>query len=420
MPRRGRGEGSVGRLKSGLWYAQASFGFDANGKRIRRRVYGRTKTEALEKLRTVQGDALKGAPVQVGRITVEHHFRDWLRAKKAEVRPSTLSSYTETYERYIRPYFGGLQLAAVDYRRINALFAELDEAGLSPRTVALAALVLRAAFDDALAKGLIARNPARLAAKRTYSHKEARFLVPDELRRFLDAARGARLEDLFLLGLDSGMRSGELRGLAWSAIDWEGSKATVRQAIIEDSATGQISISPVKTGAGRRTITLSPMGMAALARQKERQDAEKQAAIERRERRTAMRRHVPDWPPWRNEWDLVFTDEDGGPLRKRNVLRRDLAAVTSAAGLEGVSLHTLRHTHAAILIAQGVDPKTLQYRMGHASIHVTLGVYGHLFPGRDEAAAAGMGAFMDTLWNGYTKDTVGADGQKESPAGIQS
>jgi len=65
--------------------------------------------------------------------------------------------------------------------------------------------------------------------------------------------------------------------------------------------------------------------------------------------------------------------------------------------LEGISLHTFRHTHAAILIAQGVDIKTIQRRLGHERVQITLDLYGHLLPGQDERAAEQMDEFVASL-----------------------
>ena len=200
-----------------------------------------------------------------------------------------------------------------------------------------------------------------------------------EIKRFMEAAAGHRLEDALILALNTGLRPGEWLGLPWSAVNLEECKLTVSQALLEKD--GRVWLDDVKTDAGRRTISLPAAAIAALKRQRKRQAEEKLAFGE----------------GWSNEHNLVFTDTQGGPLRRSNVTRRLFKPVCEKANLEGVTPHTLRHTHASILIFQGVDPKTISARLGHADVAFTLSVYGHLFPGKDEAAAEEMDAFFDNL-----------------------
>ena len=86
----------------------------------------------------------------------------------------------------------------------------------------------------------------------------------------------------------------------------------------------------------------------------------------------------------RNDSDLVFPAPEGGPLRRTNFRRRFWAPAVEAAGMSPApTFHHLRHTAAALAIAQGAHPKAIQARLGHASITTTLNLYGHLFPSLD-------------------------------------
>jgi integrase len=98
-----------------------------------------------------------------------------------------------------------------------------------------------------------------------------------------------------------------------------------------------------------------------------------------------LERHLGRWPAASD--GFVFTSPEGGPLRRTNLRRRDwLPAVHASVG-EPLGFQDLRHSHAAMLIAQGEHPKVIQLRLGHSSIQVSLDTYGHLFEGLDEAAA---------------------------------
>ena len=103
-----------------------------------------------------------------------------------------------------------------------------------------------------------------------------------------------------------------------------------------------------------------------------------------------LARHLSEWPPAAD--GFLFAAPEGGPVRRTNFRRRTwLAAVRASVG-EPLRFHDLRHTHAAMLIAQGEHPKVIQLRLGHSSIQVTLDTYGRLFAGLDEAAAERLDA----------------------------
>ena len=87
--------------------------------------------------------------------------------------------------------------------------------------------------------------------------------------------------------------------------------------------------------------------------------------------------------------DLVFRDHEGRPLRPDTVTHAWVKLVRRI-GLKGIRLHDARHTHASLMLKQGVHPKIVQERLGHASIGLTLDTYSHVAPGLQEAAAAGF------------------------------
>jgi integrase len=121
---------------------------------------------------------------------------------------------------------------------------------------------------------------------------------------------------------------------------------------------GKLVVGPTKTR-NRRTVTL-PSFLAEIIGQ-----------------------HVGRYP---SRDGRVFTAAEGGPVRHHNFyLRHFRPAVQAVAELpEGLRFHDLRHTCAAICIAQGMDVKAIQQRLGHASIRTTLDRYGHLFEGHDQ------------------------------------
>jgi len=170
------------------------------------------------------------------------------------------------------------------------------------------------------------------------------------------------------LALATGMRRNEMLALRWQDIDLDG-RLTVEQALEQTAAHG-IRVKAPKTRHGRRTISL-PVHIVTELRQHWR---------EQQELRLAMGLgKAPDDTP-------VFATPDGGYMNQGTVTRQWTEQV-AAIGMPGVKLHSLRHTHASMLIAGGVDVLTVSRRLGHASPTITLNVYGHLIHGGDDRAA---------------------------------
>ena len=84
--------------------------------------------------------------------------------------------------------------------------------------------------------------------------------------------------------------------------------------------------------------------------------------------------------------DLVFSNPDGTPLRPNSITRR-FKKLADSIGFNGVRLHDLRHTHATLMLQQGIHPKIVSERLGHSTVAITLDTYSHVLPGLQEAAA---------------------------------
>lgn len=378
--RRGNGEGAIYKRADGRWCGALCIGYDAEGKMRRRVLYGKTKKEVQEKIAVLQQHSMQGKSIEPQKITVDEHFQAWLQEKKLRNRESTWKRDESHYRKHIAPQIGRIKLRELTYRHVTALYLDLkDHSGLSPRTIYDVASVLRSGLKDAVAKGLIYTSPAEQITKPDVPHKEARFMNESELRQFLQAAKGERLENLFLLLVNTGLRPGEALGLRWTDVDLVNGTLSVKQALHE--VEGKVYIGEVKTESSRRTISLPQSAINALNKQRIKQASERLAA----------------GPKWDNSEGLIFTNTNGGMLRRSNIDDRDLARILKRANLVDVTLHTFRHTHASHLIARGEDIKTVSERLGHKDIVITLKTYSHLMPGRDRKAADTMDEIMAAL-----------------------
>jgi len=228
--------------------------------------------------------------------------------------------------------------------------------------------VLHKALQTAVKWGLLSRNVADGVDLPRGEHTEMQTWDEDDITRFLEAAKVTPYYALFYTALFTGMRRSELLGLRWADVDFILSQLYVNRSLHQLNNRSYVFTQP-KSVRSRRTIALSPSTILTLKRHKEQQALEK-----------AMLGMML------KEDDLVFSTPEGKPLRP-NTITRAWANLARRCGLKVIRFHDARHTHASLLLKQGVHPKVVQERLGHSSIAVTLDTYSHVTPGLQEAAA---------------------------------
>lgn len=373
MAKRGNGEGSIyKRKRDGLYVAAV---VDAEGQR--RVFYGKTRVQAGDRLAEAQADLAKGLPLPSARLTVEQYLDRWLEGARSTVRPNTYAGYESTLRLHVKPEIGRRTLARLGPQDLQALYQKLLTKGLSPRSVQLAHAILHRALRQAERWGLVARNPARLVDVPRPTPPPIQPLAPDEIHRLLEAAQGDRYEALYVIAVTTGLRSGELLGLRWADIDLAVAELHVTQQA-QRTSEGWAFTEP-KTGKGRRTVTLPAIAVEALKAHRIRQNEERLAR----------------GPAW-EDLDLAFANELGRPVERQNLQRRSFAPLLERAGLRHIRFHDLRHSAATLLLAQGVHPKVVQERLGHAMISITLDTYSHVLPSMQADAAAKLDRFFAT------------------------
>lgn len=123
------------------------------------------------------------------------------------------------------------------------------------------------------------------------------------------------------------------------------------------------------------------------------------------------KRGLKTFPP--GQWSLLVTTPDGSPLRRSNFRRRIWLPVVKEAGLAPLTYHHLRHSHAALLVAQGEHPQVIADRLGHASPNVTNAIYSHSLPGLDQQAAERLDQGRNRLDDRLLTDFPASPSQSE-------
>ncbi|MGI8658722.1 MAG: tyrosine-type recombinase/integrase, partial [Candidatus Limnocylindria bacterium] len=362
MKRRGHGEGSLYQRDDGSWRAMTDLGWH-DGKRVRRSVSGKTRREVVEKLTVIRRRMEAGLQPTSDRLTVGAYLDDWLDASRSTVRPSTWRRYAGMVRTHHAAHVGRVSLTKLTPGDVERMLRAMADAGLSARTCHHARAILRTALGRAVAHGLILRNPAALAAPPRVEHREVESWDAAQVRTFLDSVRGHRLEALFTIAVVTGLRQGELLGLRWSDIDLATGTLTVRHAL--QRVNGRLELVETKTPRSRRTIPLPELALRAL--------------------RTAQ-----DGPMIGTH---LFTTPSGSPLYGTAVYR-DFLDATDAAGLPRIRFHSLRHTAASLLLAQGTHPRVVMEMLGHSTIALTMNTYSHVIPALEREAADTMNAIL--------------------------
>jgi len=340
--RRGSGEDSIYR-DGDRWRGAVSLGYDENGNRLRKKVSGRTRAEATEKLRKLRRQVDNGV-VPDDKLTVRAFLDRWLTVAE-----------------------------------LDRLWKAKRDAGYSSNSVRIMRTVLRRALGQAVREGIVARNVAGLSAAPRIRAKDGRTLTFDQARKLLEAAAGYRFEAAVVLALAYGMRRGEVLGLHWSALDWKagtlGVTHGVKRVKDRDVSSGRrtrLVVSELKTPKSRRTLSLTPELVARFRQHRARQ-AETQMAA---------------GLLWQ-DYGLIFASEIGTPIDPDN-FSHSFARLCERAGLGHWHPHELRHSGASLMLAQGTPLHVVSEVLGHASIAITKDVYGHLLEGDKRAAAESM------------------------------
>jgi integrase len=332
------------------------------------------KKDAEKRHASVKVDVGKGTHTATSKsITVTQAAQDWLTYIELEGRErATILGYRIHVERHIVPRIGPEKLAKVTTPRVNRFRDDL----LASMSRSLAKAVLKsfkAILKDAHRRGNVAQNVARDVQIGTTTRGKRKLQAgvdiptPNEVRKMIHAATG-RHRPLVLTAVFTGLRGSELRGLRWQDVDLKKGELHVRQRADRYNVMGK-----PKSESGDRTIPLGPIVIHALK--------EWQLACPKGER------------------CLVFPNGKGNTESHANIVNRVWMPVQVGAGIVGdkgkakyPKLHAARHFYASWCINRRKDGglelpiKTVQSRLGHASIMLTSDVYGHLFPRVDDGS----------------------------------
>ncbi|MFL5629584.1 MAG: tyrosine recombinase XerC [Ktedonobacteraceae bacterium] len=370
MAKRGNGEGSIYRRKSdGRWTGSISLD---DGKR--KVIYGKTRAEVQEKMKTLLHEQQQGKLVANSSQTVEQFVVDWLEnTHRRKVRPRTYERYREAVYLHIVPVLGRIQLQKLTAQHVRAFYTKKADEGLSASTIICYHSVLHLALDMAVKWGIIPRNVCDLVSPPRRERFEIQPLTTEQAEKLIYTVRGHKWEALFILALVTGLRRGEILGLKWQDIDFATGTLQVRRILsrVPTKMPGRTHVyveAEPKTKQSRRSVTIAPFALAVLKNHQARQLEAKQKADK----------------AWQ-EHDYVFCTSIGTHLNPNEVVD-ELKKLLRQAELPNIRFHDLRHSAASLLLQLSVHPKVVQELLGHTQISMTMDVYSHVLPGMHQEA----------------------------------
>lgn len=290
---------------------------------------------------------------------------------------STIASYRDLAAR-IYPHIGHIKLRDLRADQLNDLYSALAQEGqnkrtggkLSAKTILEHHRLISTVLEQAMKEGVVPFNVAGRAVLPKAERKEVNYFQPEQLASIREAleTEPIKWKTIVHLLLITGARRGEILGLKWDKVDFDGCKIHICNNVLYSADIGIYEDTP-KTATSNRFVSLPAETMKLLKQYRAWQSLER------------LRLGA-----YYNYQGFVFSQDNGGPMHPDSVTRW-LARFSKRHGLPHINPHAFRHTMASMLYFNGVDSVSISKRLGHAQVSTTADIYAHVMEEADKQNA---------------------------------
>lgn len=368
--------------KKGVWEIRYD-SEDVDGKRVQhKRRFSGSKGEAEKFLTKIQSQIIGGEYTgKLGDMRIRDYLDKWEKEYcKPNLAYKTFVSYSTVIRLYLKPELGGIKIANLQGAHIQSYYVKMgSEKKLSNTTVLYHHRILHEALKHAVGLGYIPFNPCDRVKPPRKNKPDMKVLTIDQARYFVNNFKDHRAYLPILLAIMTGMRQGEITGLCWKDLDLINNTISVTHTLQRQNS--HLVLKDPKTKKSRRSIPITA-DLAKTLKKEEHQYKQNRMA----------------WGQGYDERGFVCAWEDGRPFDNdwlskewRNIIKADAKRAEKEKSdryfPDGVRFHDLRHTHASILLSQGLNLKIVQERLGHDSIVTTGDTYAHVTQAMSDEAA---------------------------------
>ncbi len=312
-------------------------------------------------------------------IKLDDRYIQWMNVCKYDViRPDTKRHYNQIYKKHISPYLGNKYLKDIKQIDIKKRLKELDNKGYGFETKNKVRIILLDILNKAIVNEYLCKNPVKGISVKRDEEKDIKVLSVEEQSIFFDCCKGTFYDNLYVVAVTTGMRIGELAGLKWSDIDWNKKVINVKRTLVyqkyDDDIQKEFHIEQPKTKTSKRSIPINKQCEMALKRQYV--------------QKMVITSKAPKSKTPRDEFkEFLFTTKFNTPLNSQTVcdsIKKIVDEINLTRDtldeMETFSPHCFRHTFATRCFEAGIQPKTVQSYLGHATLQMTMDLYTKVMP----------------------------------------